>query len=384
MGTRHGPAKVVATVDGIASEAAAVQVTPVKRAMLIPLIPGAPADGGNSATGISADGTAVIGNGDTSTGAIHAFRWTAAEGTADLGVLSGYDTSRAYGVNADGSVVVGTCYLAASAGDSGVPFIWTKTGGMQAIDGFPEGTILSVAYGVSGDGTRVVGFFEIDDPPSGLVGNYGFIWTQADGVKIIGDLLPFGVPRHECKIWKISADGKTMVGAAGFDLDSEDNPVAGPARWVQVGDVWDPTLLGVFPNTSGEGEAYCVSEDGGVVGGWARQESGIGESFRWTLPEGMIRPLYGMFLVTQTCSYDGTILAGSGGNPGNAFLWDVYRGYRNLYDVLDAEGILEDLEGYSPSGVMGLSADGQAMAGTAGPGIFRAFLVELPFVPPSD
>ena len=336
-------------MDGIASEAAAVQVTPVKRAMLIPLIPGAPADGGNSATGISADGTAVIGNGDTSTGAIHAFRWTAAEGTADLGVLSGYDTSRAYGVNADGSVVVGTCYLAASA-----------------------------------DGTRVVGFFEIDDPPSGLVGNYGFIWTQADGVKIIGDLLPFGVPRHECKIWKISADGKTMVGAAGFDLDSEDNPVAGPARWVQVGDVWDPTLLGVFPNTSGEGEAYCVSEDGGVVGGWARQESGIGESFRWTLPEGMIRPLYGMFLVTQTCSYDGTILAGSGGNPGNAFLWDVYRGYRNLYDVLDAEGILEDLEGYSPSGVMGLSADGQAMAGTAGPGIFRAFLVELPFVPPSD
>jgi probable HAF family extracellular repeat protein len=64
--------------------------------------------GGNwsAATGVSADGSVVVGVARNAAWQQRAFRWTAARGMQDLGTLGG-SGSVAYGVSADGSVVVG-------------------------------------------------------------------------------------------------------------------------------------------------------------------------------------------------------------------------------------------------------------------------------------
>jgi probable HAF family extracellular repeat protein len=58
------------------------------------------------AYGVSADGSVVVGRSYNAAGQWRAFRWTASGGMQDLGTLGGSE-SEAYGVSADGSVVVG-------------------------------------------------------------------------------------------------------------------------------------------------------------------------------------------------------------------------------------------------------------------------------------
>jgi probable HAF family extracellular repeat protein len=145
-----------------------------------------------------------------------AFRWTAAGGMQDLGTLGG-SWSTAYGVSADGSVVVGR---AANAAGQWRAFRWTAAGGMQDLGTL--GGDWSEAHGVSADGSVVVGW----------TGNAGrqwraFRWTAARGMQDLGTL----------------------------------------------GGNWS--------------EAHGVSADGSVVVGWAANAAGQGRAFRWTAARGM-------------------------------------------------------------------------------------------------
>ena len=104
------------------------------------------------ANGANSDGSVVVGasyldpNGFTE----HAFLWTQSNGMVDLGSSSGPGGfSRAFGVSGDGSVVVG------EEGDTAFPtnaFIWTANGGFQDLGG-----IFGSAYAVTADGSTVVG-----------------------------------------------------------------------------------------------------------------------------------------------------------------------------------------------------------------------------------
>jgi probable HAF family extracellular repeat protein len=111
----------------------------------------------SSALGVSADGSVVVGvnNVDGLSGNSRAFRWTAAGGMQDLGVLPGGYESIARSVSADGSVVVGEFYVDSSYGESRA-FRWTAAGGMQELSTLP-GLTSSEASGVSADGLVVVG-----------------------------------------------------------------------------------------------------------------------------------------------------------------------------------------------------------------------------------
>jgi probable HAF family extracellular repeat protein len=107
----------------------------------------------SEAYGVSADGAVVVGWAENAAGQWRAFRWTAMEGMQNLGTLPGGDWSVASGVSANGRVVVGWSYNAAGRQRA---FRWTASGGMQDLGTL--GGRESYAYGVSADGAVVVGW----------------------------------------------------------------------------------------------------------------------------------------------------------------------------------------------------------------------------------
>lgn len=124
----------------------------------------------SSGNAISSDGAVVVGkttiNGSSPSGTRsgcpeRAFRWTAAGGMQDLGVIGGAQSSSATGVSSDGSVVAGMYWGPANPR----AFVWTASGGMEDLRqvllnlGVTSVTNwnLTEVTDVSQDGTVIVG-----------------------------------------------------------------------------------------------------------------------------------------------------------------------------------------------------------------------------------
>jgi probable HAF family extracellular repeat protein len=247
--------------------------------------------GGSIAYGVSADGSVVVGRAANASGQYRAFRWTAQTGMQDLGTLGG-DWSEAYGVSADGSVVVG---LAANASGGGRAFRWTAEGGMQDLDTLDG----SKAYGVSADGSVVVGT---------RAGYRAFRWTAAGGMQDLGTL-------DGCcsEATGVSADGSVVVGWA-YDASTQQRSF----RWTAAGGMQDLGTLGGH-----ESWASGVSADGSVVVGWTQNDSNKRRAFRWTAQGGMqdLNQLYAALLQdgselwgATAISPDGRYIVGWGQN----------------------------------------------------------------------
>lgn len=116
----------------------------------------------SSAYGVSADGSVVVGLSNSANGD-QAFRWTQSGGMVGLGDLPGGGfSSYAKGVSADGAVVVGDSWDASGR----EAFRWTQSGGMQSVADWlaaagvavPVGWSLDYATGISADGSVIVGY----------------------------------------------------------------------------------------------------------------------------------------------------------------------------------------------------------------------------------
>jgi probable HAF family extracellular repeat protein len=151
----------------------------------------------SAAYGVSADGAVVVGLAENATGQARAFRWTASGGMQNLGTLGGTE-SFASGVSADGSVVVGGARNAAGQYRA---FRWTESGGMQDLGTLPGGSS-STAYGVSADGSVVVG-----GARNAAGQDRAFRWTESGGMQDLGTLGGgYSVASG------VSADGSVVVG----------------------------------------------------------------------------------------------------------------------------------------------------------------------------
>jgi len=287
------------------------------------------ADSGSRATAANADGSVVVGQMPRGPGVSQwqAFRWQ--NGTAvGLGTLNPASNalSIANGVSGDGSVVVG----GTSALENGTPvdnaFRWTAAGGMVPLGDLPGGQASSVANGVSRDGNVIVGSSIIN----GQV-DHAFRWTSASGMVDLGTL-----PGQQGSVAQATnADGSVVVGSSWVPSNTGGTPT--PFRW-ENGVMQDLGTLDRFENGNRRGIAYDVSADGNTIVG-----------------------------------------VGPGLPGGSAMIWTAEKGMRTLYTVLNWD-LKIDMTGWSLSAAQGVSDDGLTVVGYGvnPQGQIQAFLAVVP------
>ena len=120
-------------------------------------LPGGSYAGANA---VSADGSIIVGSGQTATGT-RGFRWTQADGMTALAELSGgIEWGSAEAISADGSVIVGS-----SADESGEQaVIWTQGAGIQRLFD------VLVARGIDLTGWSLLAAFDVSDDGRFIVG----------------------------------------------------------------------------------------------------------------------------------------------------------------------------------------------------------------------
>lgn len=227
------------------------------------------------------------------------------------------------------------------------------------------------AWDVSGDGHVVVGMAWNGCNPD------AFRWSDTTGVLTSLDVIGAaqggtGLPSNRATV--VSDDGTTAAGFA-----STANLDRSPAIWAEDG---SGTLL----DTSGgdtPGEVLSIDADGGVAAGTFGYDG-----FVWTSATGMVtlaRPdisLPSDPVFPNAMTSDGATIYGGVGDAFSgvpiAAVWDA-NGVRTLADVAAAAGVTIP-DGVTLGNVLGVSADGTVLIGTAMDASFntKTFLLRLP------
>jgi len=324
---------------GQAADNSAGTVTYATFTPLGELVPGG--SYGHQMWDISADGSTIVGIAKSLSG-FEAFRWTETDGMIGLGDFDGGRFfSAAFGVSADGSVVVGR-------GEEDLNFHWpfrwsADTSGMVALGDCAGDLGSTGAYGISDDGTTIAGACE------------GTIYRWLDGAggideQVVYEGLDQSVP------FDISADGSAIVG----QVYKGSEPFAGyfyeAFRWTESG--------GMQPlGTVGDGHgstAFGMSPDGSVVVG---RYSGHGSfPMRWTEATGMV-PLAGGGGYARDASTEGLVIVGElfCGDASRAVLWLQGGDPLFIEDVLESQGI--DLSNWWLLSARVVTPDGRTIAG---------------------
>jgi probable HAF family extracellular repeat protein len=291
-----------------------------------------------------------------------------------LGYLPGGDSSYAYGVSANGAVVVGNSFSTQQS----EAFRWTQEGGMTGLGWLPGGKD-SGARGVSGDGLVVVGWSSMLDTSKGEVtGWWAFQWAAGQGIQSLG----VGTAQ------KANADGSVIVGMHGetsnayrwvtgggavlAGVNSDDARDVSADGSVVVGTILSRAYrwtLGGGPIDLGALEGHTLSEAAGVsasgefVVGVSYNGIPASQAFRWSQAEGMI----GLGSLPDTTgsramasSGNGSVIVGYA--PPVAFVWDITHGMRNLAELIKRD-YGTDLSDWGLYEATAISTDGRTIVG---------------------
>jgi probable HAF family extracellular repeat protein len=219
-----------------------------------------------TAYGASGNGTVVVGQCEATN---EAFRWVQGSGTTPLGDLpGGVFLSQATGVSGDGSIVVGVGDGEITS-DTGQAFRWTSGTGMAGLGDLAGGAFNSRARAISNNGQVIVG------RGASASGMEAFRWES--GVMTgLGDL-PAGLFHSEALA--VSADGSIVVGNSGPDAFIWD-AIHGMRDLQEVLE----NEIGLDLDGVNLLTATGISADGGVIVGMASGPNG-GVGYRVVIPE---------------------------------------------------------------------------------------------------
>jgi probable HAF family extracellular repeat protein len=270
-----------------------------------------PGDHYSTAGIVSGDGAVVVGVSELNYGSSvgQAFRWAAGSGMVGLGYLPGGTNDSPVAVSSNGSVIIGTSYSASGS----QAFRWAAGSGMVGLGYLPGGTNSSPSC-LSADGSVIVG------TSYSASGSQTFRWTAGSGMVGLGNL-PGGT---NISAAGLSADGSVIVGTS--HSASGDQAFRWTAASGMVG-------LGYLPGDTNS-EATAVSADGSIIVGTS--SSAIKDrAFRWTAGLGMVA--LGTNNSGASCvSSEGSVIIGYLEN--GMFRWTAGSGLQNLQDFLVANG----------------------------------------------
>lgn len=299
------------------------------------------------ARGVNASGTIVVGSSssDSVVAGAGAFVWTVSDGIAGIG-----DGAFAEAVSSDGSTIVG----AVSDGTLITPFIWTASEELTSL-GLPPGESPqggTVASGVSGDGSVVVGSTVFNGS------GQAFYWTSTTGfVNLAGDLP--GTASSSLAT-SVSDDGQVIVG--GF-TDGEERAF----RWTSSDGGID---LGDLSGGDMKSIAIAVAADGNWVVGTSSSSKSSVEAFLWSETTGMVG--IGFPSPAETTPFAVTNLGRAvvgrsdviGVNT-EAFVWTDSNGIEQLQNVLLSRfGLGPQLTDWTLVSATDISPDGRFISGT--------------------
>ena len=268
--------------------------------------------------------------------------------------------------------------MTAMQGDPLRASVWTADGEWSDIESPFEkgcGEDVGSAWSVSADGEVVVGLTW-----NGCSAE-AFRWTDTGGTPVYKKLEVIGEPFEDSTVaptnraTKVSADGRVAAGFA--QLGGIDRS---PAIWNEDGE----GLLLAPDATDAPGEVLSIDGTGTTVAGNLG-----GDGFVWTEAGGfktlerfdLAMPSDPVYPNAMTA--DGKTVFGGVGDAffslPTAFAWTEAGGMRPLSDVVVAAGI-EIPEGLWLGNVLGASADGSVLVGTAmeESGMTKTFLLRLP------
>lgn len=326
---------------------------------------------GNAVTGLSLDGSAATG-----TNPAEYFIWTEASGVTGIGgQVAGNGIGGQAKISDDGTRVSGTTLNPASGQfemsryDTGTGS-WTPLGGIGAFCTGGPGDETSSGWGISGDGSSVVGlgWFEFCGPAhavqytdaSGTTNDLGSTVvdrssranaTNKDGTVVVG--WQDGTSGfRQAAVWENGV--QTLISTAAGDELSEAQDVSGDGQWVVGG--------GSFAN---DFEPWIWSESTGV------QSLGL-DCPGCFMPRGFATGV----------SDDGSVVVGFArgfsGPPIVGFIWTEDTGSVPLNDYVAGLGI--DTGGFDFAQPLAISGDGRTIGGAGGLGFFPTdgFVITIP------
>lgn len=346
MNTPIRPHVLLATVLAVGSGAMAQ--APVSIQFLGSLL----GTGGN-VTGVSDDGSTLIGVHRGSNGFSHGYRLRQTT-VQDLGLLPNHNNSSAAAVNGNGDTVVGassyTSFCCPLPPEAARAQTNSQFGGLGFL---PTGTY-SMATGVDATGDVILGVADHTPQP--------FTQVQVPVMWLLGviQVLPPGTSTDS--MWPVAVDdfGTRICGVA------QDG--AGLRRAI----LWNgaasgPVDLTPLPTHTGS-DTIAISSLGDIVAGhsWNQYEF---KNVRWRngVAEDLGQPLYfnpGARWNILCANADCTLLGGEGttnGFPSRVMLWKEGRGWIDVEDLLWRLGV--NLGGNSLASIQAISADGAVIAG---------------------